>query len=140
MEIRLLGPGDERELKRVEPCFDHPVRPDAATRFLNAEDHHILVAYEGETVVGFVTGVETTHPDKGTEMFLYELAVDERFRGKGRGTRLVEALANLARRRGCYGMWVLTDDDNVAALSAYEAAGGSRESVNAMLSWKFTDA
>ncbi|HZE00492.1 MAG TPA: GNAT family N-acetyltransferase, partial [Pseudonocardiaceae bacterium] len=53
-------------------------------------------------------------PDKGTEMFLYELGVDDRFRRRGIGKALVAALAELARESGCYGMWVLTDSDNWA--------------------------
>jgi ribosomal protein S18 acetylase RimI-like enzyme len=137
VEIRRLGPGDEGMLAAVGPCFDGPVQGAAATRFLDSEVHHILVAYEGESVAGFVSGIEMTHPDKGTEMFLYELGVDEGFRGKGYGTALVKALADIARERQCYGMWVLTDDDNDAALATYGAAGAERESVNVMLSWSF---
>ena len=88
--------------------------------------------------MGFVSGVEVTHPDKGTEMFLYELAVDERARSRGIGRSLVRELAELARERGCYGMWVLTDDGNPAALAAYAAAGGRRESPHAVLfNWQF---
>ncbi len=139
MEIRRLGHGDEHELVRVGPLFDDPLQPAAATRFLDSEDHHILVAYDGETVTGFVTGIEMTHPDKGTEMFLYELAVDEHFRGKGYGTALVKALVAIARERHCYGMWVLTDEDNGPALATYGAAGATRESVPVMLSWKFDE-
>jgi ribosomal protein S18 acetylase RimI-like enzyme len=79
-----------------------------------------------------------THPDKGTEMFLYELAVGEQFRNRGLGRALVSELADLARERGCYGMWVLTDDGNPAALRAYVAAGGVREQPDAvLLSWTF---
>jgi ribosomal protein S18 acetylase RimI-like enzyme len=78
-----------------------------------------------------------THPDKGTEMFLYELAVDEPARRRGFGRALVEALATLARERGCYGMWVLTDDDNVAALATYRGAGAGKDSPNMMLEWDF---
>ena len=137
MDIRRLGPGDEQALEKVGPQFDNPVQAAAGTRFLNAQGHHLLVAYEGEAVAGFVTGVEMTHPDKGTEMFLYELSVDPSFRGRGFGTALVKALAALARERNCYGMWVLTDDDNAAALATYAAAGGTRESTNVLLSWKF---
>ena len=74
--------------------------------------------------MGFVSGVEVTHPDKGTEMFLYELAVDEPFRRRGIGRALVERLAALARDAGCYGMWVITDDDNEAARATYEGTGG----------------
>ena len=137
MEIRRLGPGDERELERAGPCMDEPVQAAAATRFLNSEDHHVLVAYDGDSVAGFVTGVELTHPDKGTEMFLYELGVDTAFRGQGCGAALVRALAALARERECYGLWVLTDDDNEAALATYRAAGATRTSPSVMLSWDF---
>src|SRR5260370_26334784 len=138
MEIRRLGPGNEQALVKVGPQFENRVKAAAGTRFLNSDGHHILVGYEGETVAGFVTGVEMTHPDKGTEMFLYELGVDPNFRGRGFGTALVKALAALAKERNCYDMWVLTDDDNAAALATYAAAGGTRESTNVLLSSKFT--
>jgi ribosomal protein S18 acetylase RimI-like enzyme len=84
-----------------------------------------------------VTGVETTHPDKGTEMFLYELAVHPDHRRRGIGRALVGALAELARDRGCYGMWVLTDAENAAALAAYRAAGAGQPQESLMLSWTF---
>jgi ribosomal protein S18 acetylase RimI-like enzyme len=87
-----------------------------------------------------VTGVELTHPDKGTELFLYELGVDEGYRRRGIGRALVSALADLAVERGCYGMWVLTDADNEAALGTYRGAGGSQESPNVMLSWELPGA
>jgi ribosomal protein S18 acetylase RimI-like enzyme len=87
--------------------------------------------------VGFVSGVETTHPDKGTEMLLYELAVAEDARNRGVGRSLVAALADLARERGCYGMWVLTDDDNPAAVKAYEAAGGRQEPLARLIAWEW---
>ena len=124
-EIRRLGPGDDALVVAAEHLFDGPARPDATARFLGEPGHHLLVAYDGERPVGMVTGVETTHPDKGTEMFLYELAVDEAARGRGIGRALVTALAELARETGCYGMWVLTDDDNAAAVRTYTAAGSS---------------
>jgi ribosomal protein S18 acetylase RimI-like enzyme len=83
----------------------------------------LLFALLEDQPVGFVTGVEMTHPDKGTEMFLYELAVHPEDRNRGVGRALVGALADLARDRDCYGMWVLTDSDNPAALAAYAGAG-----------------
>jgi ribosomal protein S18 acetylase RimI-like enzyme len=98
------------------------------------------LAIEADAAVGFVTGVEMTHPDKGTEMFLYELGVDPAARNRGVGRSLVAALADVARDRGCYGMWVLTDDGNPAALRAYAAAGGVREHPdNVLLSWTFSE-
>jgi [ribosomal protein S18]-alanine N-acetyltransferase len=137
MDIRALGPGDDAVVAAAEHLFDGPVQADAAARFLAEPGHHLLVAYDSDRPVGFVSGVELTHPDKGTEMFLYELAVDESFRRRGIGRALVEALAALTREHGCYGMWVLTDDDNVAARATYRSAGGREASRSLMLGWEF---
>lgn len=119
--------------------FDKELRPDAVERFASEPGHHLLLAIDADAVVGFVSGVEMTHPDKGTEMFLYELGVDAGARNRGVGRSLVAALADIARDRGCYGMWVLTDDENPPALRAYAVAGGVREHPdNVLLSWTFS--
>jgi len=115
--------------------FDHQARPDATARFLAEPGHHLCIAYEDGEPAGFVSGVETTHPDKGTEMFLYELAVREASQRRGIGKALVAALAALARERGCYGMFVLTDADNAAALATYRSAGSGAPSDQVMLDW-----
>jgi ribosomal protein S18 acetylase RimI-like enzyme len=137
--MRIERAGSADAVAAVQPLFDHAPRPDAVERFLGDPTHHLLVAYSGEaeTAAGFVSGVELTHPDKGTEMFLYELDVAEASRNQGVGRSLVRALAELARERGCYGMWVLTDDGNPAALRAYAAAGGVREPVAVLFNWTF---
>jgi ribosomal protein S18 acetylase RimI-like enzyme len=137
--MRIERAGSADAVAAVQPLFDHALRPEAVERFLADPTHHLLVAHNGEseTAVGFVSGVEMTHPDKGTEMFLYELAVEEASRNQGVGRSLVRALSGLARERGCYGMRVLTDDGNPAALRAYAAAGGVREPVAVMFSWTF---
>ena len=67
----------------------------------------------------------------------YELGVDSGHRHHGIGTALVEKLAELAKSKGCYGMWVLTDDDNDAALATYESAGARRTSLSRMLEWEW---
>jgi ribosomal protein S18 acetylase RimI-like enzyme len=139
MQLRYLGPGDAHEVVAAADLFDDEARPDATRRFLEDGNHHLIVAYDDddENAAGFVSGVEMTHPDKGTEMFLYELGVSERFRRRGVGTALVEALADLARERDCYGMWVLTDADNDAALATYARSGATERSDHVMLSWSF---
>jgi ribosomal protein S18 acetylase RimI-like enzyme len=77
-----------------------------------------------------------THPDKGTEMFLYELGVVEDARRAGVGTALVDALRELAADRGCYGMWVLTEPDNAAANATYRRAGAVDVQPSVMYSWE----
>src|ERR1700728_168247 len=120
MEIRTLGPGDESRVMAASHLFDTPAVNGPTRRFLADDRHHLLVAYVDDHPAGFVSGVELTHPDKGTEMFLYELGVEERFRGRGIGGALVERIRDLAWERGCYGMWVLTGGQNKAALATYE--------------------
>ena len=80
--------------------------------------------------------MELTHPDKGTEMCLYELAVAEAFQRRGIGKALVNALREIARERDCYDMWVLTDADNDAALATYRSTGTTAESSHVMLTWE----
>ena len=67
----------------------------------------------------------------------FELAVDEPFRRKGIGRALVDRLAVIARDADCYGMWVVTDEDNAAARATYERAGGVPESRQVVEVWTF---
>ena len=119
--------------------FDQAPLHEATKHFLAQAGHHVLIAYEDEAAVGFITGVEMTHPDKGTEMFIYELGVDEKFRRLGIGKALIGRLSEIAKVSGCYGMWVLTDSDNAAALATYRSGGASHESHHLMLSWEIAE-
>ncbi len=49
-------------------------------------------------------------------------------------------MADLARQRGCYGMWVLADDDDEAAHATYHSAGGDQETRPVLVSWSFPPA
>ena len=139
MLIRDMSVGDPDDVQSLSHLFDDEAQLDATRTFLAEPRHHLFVAYEDDAAIGFVTGVEMTHPDKGTEMFLYELGVDESARNRGVGTALVTALADAARANGCYGMWVLTERDNVAAVRTYQRAGGGEPSDHVMIDWTFGD-
>lgn len=140
MEICRIDAAAVDAVVAADHLFDHHVERDWVQDFLAEPAHHLCLAYEGGEPAGFVSGVELTHPDKGTEMFLYELAVDERFRRRGIGSALIAALVDLARTRGCYGMWVLTDADNSAALATYQSIGPSQHSEQSMITWRLNEA
>lgn len=136
VDIRRLGPGDEQDVLAAGALFDGPPDLDATQRFLSEPAHHLLIAYgDAGRPLGFVSGVETTHPDKGTEMFLYELAVDASARRRGIGRALVEALAALACKRGCYGMWTGTETTNAAAVATYARTGAEASEGTLILEW-----
>ena len=119
--------------------FDSPPLPEPTERFLADPTHHLLFAYDrSDRAIGMISGIETTHPDKGTEMFIYELGVAPAARLQGVATELVKALADLARDRGCYGMWVGTEPDNAAAQATYRKAGANQEAPFLLLSWDLT--
>lgn len=125
------------ELVAAQHLYDGPARREWAERFLAAPGHLLLIAYADGIPAGFVSGIEMLHPDKGVEMCLYELAVDEPYRRRGIGRGLVDALAAVARERGCYDMWVGVDTDNEPALATYRSAGARDEGHFAMLTWEF---
>ncbi|MFD9704253.1 GNAT family N-acetyltransferase [Lentzea sp. NPDC059081] len=133
MKIRRAASPDD--VVAAAHLFDAPPRPDSTARFLAQDHSHLLIAYVGDVPAGFVSGIETTHPDKGTEMFLYELGVDDRFLRRGIGTALVEALRSLAAERGCYAMWTGTAAGDTAAQATYKKAGGSIYD-GAFVSWE----
>lgn len=135
MEIRRITRAED--VQDAGHLFDAAPLPEETGRFLADERHHLLIAYVDDVPAGMVTGVEMTHPDKGTEMFLYELGVDEPFRGRGVGRALVSALADLARGRNCYGMWGITDEDNAAARATYRRTGGVPEERQVVFVWTF---
>jgi ribosomal protein S18 acetylase RimI-like enzyme len=137
VEIRRLGPADETEVARAQHLFDKPADAAATRRFLASDTHHLLLALVDDRVpAGFVSGMEITHPDKGTEMLLYELGVDEPYRRRGVARALVSALSALAAERGCTNMWVLADEDNEIARATYAALGATREDPCVMFTWE----
>ena len=55
-----MGAGDDAKVLAASELFDKPAREDATARFLREPTHHLLIAYEGDLPVGFVSGTEMT--------------------------------------------------------------------------------
>lgn len=117
--------------------FDGPPRASWVERFLSQRSNHLLMALVDTAPAGFVSGMEVSHPDKPVEMLLYELGVDEPFRGRGIGTALTAALRDHAIEMGCRGMWVPLEPDNTAATATYRAAGAGEPEPAMIQTWRF---
>lgn len=132
-QIRVLGPGDEATLERVaHDVFDGEPQPGVVRELLADPRHHLVVAVEDETVIGFVSGVHYMNPDKRQELWVNEISVAPPYRRRGVARALLHALLQVGARMGCNEAWVLTDRENVGAVRLYQAAGGTeapRESV-----------
>jgi aminoglycoside 6'-N-acetyltransferase I len=125
LDIRHLGPDDGRVLRRVAVgVFDHDVDPALAMEFLRDPRHHLVVAVEDGSVVGFASGVHYVHPDKPAELWINEVGVAPTHQRQGLGKRLLKALFVRGRELGCREAWVLTSPANGAAVRLYESVGG----------------
>jgi ribosomal protein S18 acetylase RimI-like enzyme len=118
VQIRRLGPGDEevvRKLATRPPHFE--LLEDDRTIF--------LAAFEDGEPIGFVLAhhLPRRH-DPPAKLLVYEVDVAEAHRQRGVGKALLDELAGIARERGIPQGWVLTDDDNDAAMALYRSAGG----------------
>ena len=124
VRIHRAAVGDEGEVARFQTAFDNRVLPGETRRFLEDERHHLLLGYVDDLPAGFLSAVEVFHPDKRSELFLNEVGVMEQARRRGVARALVDDLKRIGRERGCVSMWVLTDEDNAAAMRLYRSTGG----------------
>ena len=135
IETKALGPRDMPVLDSVAPgVFDHPVDTEAARAFLADPRHHIVVAVDHGTVVGFVSAVHYVHPDKPRpELWVNEIQVAPTHRRRGLARVLLDKVLALGRERHCAEAWVLTDVGNTAARRLYSSLGGVEGSQDALM-------
>ena len=124
-EIRVLAPGDASVLDRVaDQVFDEAVNAAWARELLADPRHHLVVAIDGDTVVGFASAVHYVHPDKAPQLWINEVGVAPAHHRRGMGRALLAALLEGGRSLGCSEAWVLTEEDNEPARGLYRALGG----------------
>jgi aminoglycoside 6'-N-acetyltransferase I len=117
--------------------FDHDLDPALTEEFLRDPRHHLAVAIDGGTVVGFASAVHYVHPDQAPELWINEVGVAPAHRRQGLAQQLLQALFELGPRLGCREAWVLTSPANLGAMRLYEAAGGRRlTDPPAMFTWR----
>jgi len=110
--IRRATPDDVRTLAEKAP----------QTALLDDPGTIFLVAEQAGDVVGFVFGyVLPRRHGNATQLFVYELDVDEPHRRQGIARRLMGTLLD-GQEEG----FVLTEPDNEAANALYAALGGKR--------------
>ncbi|HVE93715.1 MAG TPA: GNAT family N-acetyltransferase [Acidimicrobiales bacterium] len=139
MTVRRLGPGDTATAEEACQLFEDD-GPLDVRRFLARAEAALFVAEDDGGVCGWIYGHELVHPDGESTMLLYSLDVDESAQRRGHGRDLVTAFVHHARSIGCTEVWVLTDDDNEAALATYASAGGVRDAdPSVMFVWKLAE-
>ena len=136
----------EKDIEKIEDLLSqvdmvhHKGRPDIfkignkyseeeLKELLNNKQRPILVSVnESDEVIGYCFGIFQQHKDNSilTEiktLYIDDLCVDEKFRGKGIGKELYEAALSLAKEKGCYNLTLNVWSCNESAMRFYESMG-----------------
>jgi aminoglycoside 3-N-acetyltransferase I len=90
----------------------------------------VLVAQDGDAVIGGLVAYQLEKLEQArSEIYIYDLAVDERRRRQGVATGLIRALGRIAKERGAWVMFVQADPVDPPAIALYESLG-TREDVH----------
>jgi GNAT superfamily N-acetyltransferase len=99
---------------------DQAQRSGLATIIANPAVGAVLVARQGDQVVGMVTLLFTVSTALGgTVAWLEDMVVSPADRGAGVGTKVLSAAIDFARTRGCMRVTLLTDRRNESAQRFY---------------------
>ena len=135
VRLQVLGPGDvpvlEGMLTMFGVAFDeastyNDTRP--SERYLEqllSSDYFIAVsAVIGDEVVGGLAAYELRKFEQlRSEIYIYDLAVDERYRRRGLATGLIQLLKRVAAARGAYVIFVQADLGDDPAIQLYSKLG-----------------
>lgn len=88
---------------------------------LNSEDNFLYVLYDRDEAVGMIWMKVKNQPSKSG--FIYEVFIEERFRGKGYGKSLMLLLEEKAREMGLKSLALHVFGFNHVARKLYETVG-----------------
>ena len=92
--------------------------------FLADPTRYLLLAIEGDRVVGSLNGYALRPPHRPEPQFLlYEVDVRPECRNQGAGKALVERFILEARAAGAFEVWVVTNQSNAAAMAMHSSCG-----------------
>ena len=106
-------------------------RPSAAylQRLLSSDTFIAVAASKGGTVVAGLAAYELRKfEQERSEIYIYDLAVDEKYRRRGIATGLINKLREIAREKGAWVIYVQADHGDDPAIKLYESLG-AREDV-----------
>lgn len=102
---------EDAELK-IESLIEHVSNGSAV----------VYGVFDREDLIGYVWAYE--HPFREeVRMYISEIHVDERYRGRGVGKQLLAAVENMARNRGYHALYIHAEGNNDGAIRLYQNEG-----------------
>lgn len=140
LQVQRLAPGDIAHFRTLNAMFarafddpEHyaakPPRDAYADKVLSKESIIPLVALSDGKVVGGLVAYELDKVEQErSEIYIYDLAVDDTFRRQGVATALIKHLGEIAATRGAWVIYVQADYGDEPAIALYTKLG-TREDV-----------
>jgi aminoglycoside 3-N-acetyltransferase I len=98
---------------------------------IERKDFIPLVAdVEGKVVGGLVAYVLRKFEQERSEIYIYDLAVDENYRRRGIATGLINKLREIAREKGAWVIYVQADHGDDPAIKLYESLGTREDALH----------
>jgi len=134
-QFRQLNHQDLALMNRLLDCFGKAFdeedvygsrRPDIEymERLLQGDSFIAIVALKNNHVIGGLAAYELKKfEQKRSEIYIYDLAVDDEHRREGVATGLIEALQPIAKERGAWVIFVQADYVDEPAVQLYTKLG-----------------
>lgn len=99
--------------------------------FLAKEQNIVLVALHEKTVIGGLVAYALDKFEMARrEYYIYDLAVDERYRRQGVATALIGRLCELAEHNGGWVVYVQADESDPPAIALYNKLGKGEQALH----------
>jgi aminoglycoside 3-N-acetyltransferase I len=133
--VKVLDRGDVAALRAMLALFGRAFEDpgtytarqpgdDYLARLLASDTFVAVAAFDGDALVGGLAGYELPKFEQArSELYIYDLAVDEAHRRAGVATAMIEALKALAAARGIYVIFVQADQGDDPAIALYSKLG-----------------
>ncbi len=120
--LKRMTIADEAAFHAIAPdVFDEPVDSRRLRDYLSTSGHMMLLAFDGDLVVGQCAAVIHRHPDKPTELYVDEVGTASTHRRQGIARSMLTELFAWGRELGCEEAWLGTELDNTAANALYRS-------------------
>ena len=130
LTVRRMAAGDEAAFQSIAPeVFDEPIHGRRLHDYLREPGHIMVLAFDGDLVVGQCAGVVHRHPDKVTELYVDEVGTAAAYLRQGIATAMLTELFAWGRELGCEEAWLGTEIDNDAANGLYRKFQGAEDTI-----------
>jgi GNAT superfamily N-acetyltransferase len=106
-------------------------------RIIDDRDHHIIVAEEDGKIISSCVCViipNLTHNQQPYAL-VENVVTDEAYRGKGFATKCLNYAKEIALKKNCYKLMLLTGSKEESTLNFYRQAGYNSEDKTAFIQW-----